>query len=60
MQWSRLLTLISVEWEGGGVQFSYSFLESKDSDYVCGSCGTWLSTPRYVGIGNGVLQLLQT
>ena len=34
---------------------------SKDSDYVCGSCGTLLSTPHNMcGVDNGVPQLLQT
>ena len=32
----------------------------KDSDYVCGSCGTPLSTPRVCGVDNEVPQLPQT
>ena len=37
--------------------------QSKDSDYVCGSCGTQLSIPHNTvlcGVDNGVSQLLQT
>ena len=36
--------------------------KSMGSDYVCGSCGTLLSTPHNVlcGVDNGVPQLSQT
>ena len=34
--------------------------QSKNSDYVCGSCGTSLSTPQNSGVDNGVQQLPQT
>ena len=39
----------------------YVYTQSKDSDYVCGSCGTPLSTPNMLcGVDNGVPQLPQT